>query len=370
ALKMGGKFMLNGDWLIDWPGEVEAGGTSFTYSRAEDDSETLSTLGPTTDNLTLMVLLREHNPGIHYEYWTPNTEITTTTRTTPLLLVSLPQDVSNTTSTTTTTTTTITTTITTTTTSPTTPSTYSSNLITTTTTTTPRPAVLTSVNKTKIHRPLPPPRRSDNEVHITSPMRKPKKPIKIKDGKRHKGEKQKGKRGQKGKGRKDKIAKKKRGKKGKVGKKEPEVPAVCAPCEKPRQQTKQMFCTSDFVSRVEVLGSETVGGERRYEVLVHQSYKNTVPLLHKEFLWVTNPCQCPLLRHGRSYLVMGITEVTRGREVRLVLTRGSYVRRYKPQNLARILRIRHNEMRFCRPWRRDLRFVQPAALNETDLNAT
>lgn len=113
------------------------------------------------------------------------------------------------------------------------------------------------------------------------------------------------------------------------------------------------------VSQVEVVNSEVVAGELRYEVLVHQSYKNTVPLLHKEFLWIPDPCQCPRLRLGLTYLVMGTTDNTKGREVRLVLPRHSYVRRFKARNLARILRVRHNEMRFCRPWRRDLRFLLP-----------
>ena len=49
--------MLNGDWLIDWPGAVDAGGASFTYTRAEDDSETLSTIGPVQQDLTLMVTI-------------------------------------------------------------------------------------------------------------------------------------------------------------------------------------------------------------------------------------------------------------------------------------------------------------------------
>lgn len=132
------------------------------------------------------------------------------------------------------------------------------------------------------------------------------------------------------------------------------------------------------VSRVEVMNSDPVGGERRYEVLVHQSYKNTVPLLHKEFLWVDNDCLCPKMRNGRSYLVMGLTEVRRGREVRLVLGNGSYVRRYNSRNLAKILKIRHNEMRYCRPWRRDLRFMQPVVapsnvnvnVNATNTTAT
>ncbi|XP_042221978.1 ADAMTS-like protein 5 [Homarus americanus] len=354
SLKEGSKFMLNGDWLIDWPGEVEAGGTSFTYSRSEDDSENLFTLGPTTEDLTLMVLLREHNPGIHYEYWTPNSQVSPDTS--PPIVVPLPPADTSTTTTPATTT--------------------SSSTSTTTTATTitsataPRPAILTGVNVTRFHKPpltrTRPPQRSENEIHTP---KKPKKPKSKGDGKGQRGRKRKkGQRGKKGKERKGKTEKKQRGRKGKKGgggKKKLDVPPTCGPCEKPRRQTKHMFCTSDFVSRVEVVGSEAVGGERRLEVVVHQSYKNTVPLLHKEFLWITNPCQCPLLRHGRSYLVMGVTEPTGGREVRLVLTRSSYVRRYKPRNLARILRIRHNEMRFCRPWRRDLRFVQTTSLNST-----
>ena len=82
---------------------------------------------------------------------------------------------------------------------------------------------------------------------------------------------------------------------------------------------------------MEVLGSDEVIGERRYEVLVHQSYKNTVPLLHKEFLWLDNPCNCPRLRTGRSYIVMGRTAVTKGNEVRFVLGAGTYVKRYNPR---------------------------------------
>lgn len=362
ALKAGSKFLLNGDWLIDWPGEVDAGGTLFTYARNEDESESLSALGPTSEDLTLMVLLREHNPGIYYEYWTPNSA----SGEAPPAVVPLPSATSSTPATTPTR-------------SPATPPTTSPTT-TTTTTLTPRPAVLTSVNVTRIRkpplrtplrrprprprppfrrrppfaphrRPSSPPNREDNDTY------RPKKPVK--PYKKPSKGKPKGEEGKGGKGRRKKK------------KKQPEVPASCGPCERPRR-AKQMFCTSDFVSRVEVINSEPVGGERRYEVLVHQSYKNTVPLLHKEFLWVDNNCLCPKMRHGRSYLVMGSTEVTRGREVRLVLRNGSYVRRYTPRNLARILRVRHNEMRFCRPWRRDLRFLRPEdkALNATAANAT
>ncbi|XP_071524370.1 ADAMTS-like protein 5 isoform X1 [Panulirus ornatus] len=344
ALKAGMKFMLNGDWLIDWPGEVDAGGATFTYTRAEDDSETLASLGPTTHDLTLMVLLREHNPGIHYEYWTPNSPPSPKTS---LLMIITPPPTASVTSATTTNTTTTSTNI---------------STPTTTTTTTSRPAILTSVGITRLHRlPLGSPPSSvapppfDNSTHTTPP--RPREPSKARGQGGRKGRKQKGHRGKK--------EKKRKGKKGKAeqrGKVELQEGERCEPCERPRRHTKRLFCTSDFVSRVEVMSSLAVGAEHRYEVLVHQSYKNTVPLLHKEFLWVTNACLCPRLRQGHSYLVMGVTEISRGREVRLVLGRESYVRRYKPRHLARILRIRHNEMRFCRPWRRDLRFLREVAL--------
>ncbi|ROT79811.1 putative ADAMTS-like protein 5-like [Penaeus vannamei] len=357
ALKAGSKFLLNGDWLIDWPGEVDAGGTLFTYARNEDESESLSALGPTSEDLTLMVLLREHNPGIYYEYWTPNSRRRGPSRRRPLPSVATsstrprphplrhPRRLPN---------------------------------HHDTTTPTPRPAVLTSVNVTRIRkpplrtplrrprpRPRPPFRRRPPFAHRRPPPPEPR-------GQRHVQTQEARQAVQEALEREAQGG----GGQGRERQTEEEEEAARSPCllrplrEAAARQADVLH--SDFVSRVEVINSEPVGGERRYEVLVHQSYKNTVPLLHKEFLWVDNNCLCPKMRHGRSYLVMGSTEVTRGREVRLVLRNGSYVRRYTPRNLARILRVRHNEMRFCRPWRRDLRFLRPEdkALNATAANAT
>ncbi|CAL4068157.1 unnamed protein product, partial [Meganyctiphanes norvegica] len=144
---------------------------------------------------------------------------------------------------------------------------------------------------------------------------------------------------------------KKKKKKGKT-----KLPVFCNSyvCKRPKK-AKENFCTSDFVSRVEVLSSEEWIGERRYEVLVHQSYKNIIPLMHKEFLWLDNPCNCPRLRTGRTYILMGNTAVTRGREVRFVLGSGTYVTKYNTKNLAKIIKIRNNQQRHCRPWRRSLR---------------
>jgi len=55
ALREKEKFLLNGDWLIDWPGELEAAGTVFSYSRNDNDSEALISRGPTKNDLNVMV---------------------------------------------------------------------------------------------------------------------------------------------------------------------------------------------------------------------------------------------------------------------------------------------------------------------------
>ncbi|XP_056368338.1 ADAMTS-like protein 5, partial [Oenanthe melanoleuca] len=66
-----GRFVLNGDWAIAWPGPYEAAGTVLTYSRAPDGTESLEAAGPTLEELHVMVLLQEPNPGIEYQFWLP-----------------------------------------------------------------------------------------------------------------------------------------------------------------------------------------------------------------------------------------------------------------------------------------------------------
>ncbi|NXT17004.1 ATL5 protein, partial [Prunella fulvescens] len=95
-----GRYVLNGDWAIAWPGPYEAAGTLLTYSRAPDGSESLEAPGPTREDLHVMVmegrgtrgghshlppcshgpcqplvspqvLLQEPNPGIEYQFWLP-----------------------------------------------------------------------------------------------------------------------------------------------------------------------------------------------------------------------------------------------------------------------------------------------------------
>uniref|UniRef100_A0A8B9F7F3 ADAMTS like 5 n=1 Tax=Amazona collaria TaxID=241587 RepID=A0A8B9F7F3_9PSIT len=64
-----GRYVLNGDWSIAWPGQYEAAGTWLRYTRTPDGTESLEAPGPTDEDL--QVLLQEPNPGIEYEFWLP-----------------------------------------------------------------------------------------------------------------------------------------------------------------------------------------------------------------------------------------------------------------------------------------------------------
>ncbi|NXL40060.1 ATL5 protein, partial [Glaucidium brasilianum] len=94
-----GRYVLNGDWSIAWPGPYEVAGTQLHYARAPDGTESLEGPGPTDEDLYVMVrvgaargrgqpvpdprslplalplpaqvLLQEPNPGIEYEFWLP-----------------------------------------------------------------------------------------------------------------------------------------------------------------------------------------------------------------------------------------------------------------------------------------------------------
>uniref|UniRef100_A0A8C5KTG3 ADAMTS-like 5 n=1 Tax=Jaculus jaculus TaxID=51337 RepID=A0A8C5KTG3_JACJA len=65
-----GRYVLNGDAAASAPGTYEVAGTRLLYTR-EGQAETLRAVGPTTHDLLLQVLLREPNPGVHFEFWLP-----------------------------------------------------------------------------------------------------------------------------------------------------------------------------------------------------------------------------------------------------------------------------------------------------------
>ncbi|XP_047454821.1 thrombospondin type-1 domain-containing protein 4 isoform X2 [Mugil cephalus] len=79
AMRSGtGASVVNGRWAVDPPGEYQAGGTIFTYTRPraqaegeEEKGESLRAPGPTTTQLQLYIIFHKENPGIDYEYYIP-----------------------------------------------------------------------------------------------------------------------------------------------------------------------------------------------------------------------------------------------------------------------------------------------------------
>uniref|UniRef100_UPI00398E7D77 ADAMTS-like protein 5 isoform X2 n=1 Tax=Pristiophorus japonicus TaxID=55135 RepID=UPI00398E7D77 len=65
-------YIINGNWVINWPGTYAVAGTKVHYRRSADHGESLEAMGPTKEDLHLMVLFMEQNSGIDYEYWLPN----------------------------------------------------------------------------------------------------------------------------------------------------------------------------------------------------------------------------------------------------------------------------------------------------------
>lgn len=60
-------YFLNGNFIIQWNGEYEAGGTTFYYERTAN-MENLTAPGPTNEPVVLQLLYQEKNLGIKYEY--------------------------------------------------------------------------------------------------------------------------------------------------------------------------------------------------------------------------------------------------------------------------------------------------------------
>nr|XP_042697670.1 A disintegrin and metalloproteinase with thrombospondin motifs 6 isoform X3 [Chrysemys picta bellii] len=64
-------YYINGAWTIDWPRKFDVSGTAFHYKRPTEEPESLEALGPTSENLIVMILLQEQNLGIRYKFNVP-----------------------------------------------------------------------------------------------------------------------------------------------------------------------------------------------------------------------------------------------------------------------------------------------------------
>ncbi|CAH1255357.1 ADAMTSL5 [Branchiostoma lanceolatum] len=103
----------------------------------------------------------------------------------------------------------------------------------------------------------------------------------------------------------------------------------CLACRKIKGRFKN-FCRSDFVVRVLVMSSRVYADSVRYDVKILYSFKNTFPLISREFIWVDGVCPCPKLVARREYVVMGSRSVMQQRgEARLVIGPKSWVRPWR-----------------------------------------
>ncbi|XP_042566847.1 thrombospondin type-1 domain-containing protein 4-like isoform X1 [Cyprinus carpio] len=75
-----GESVINGDWVIDRPGQFYAAGTQLTYKRPNEirsrAGESITAPGPTNQELHLFVIYQQPNPAVYYEYILPKDPIT------------------------------------------------------------------------------------------------------------------------------------------------------------------------------------------------------------------------------------------------------------------------------------------------------
>ncbi|KAK5915818.1 hypothetical protein CesoFtcFv8_001375 [Champsocephalus esox] len=278
------QFVINGNWKISIPGEYNVAGTKLVYRRSADTWESFEVPGPTQEDLHLMVLATDRNPGIEYEYWLPPGQYALHHgRRSPLRQAHhtdnyLPWDQPITTTTTTTTTTRA---------SPVTTRTHwnlisgnqpigfetshLANLPTTTVASPPHQPILPRLQREENHRNLLP---------------------------------------------------------------QPSPGRHCGKCHriKGRRERQRQYCQKDFVFRARVLGKLYRGQETRYDVQILHTYRNGFRLEHREFLWVPNVCDCPHLEEGKQYILMVRRHINHEETLnRILLEEESYVVPYRPR---------------------------------------
>ncbi|XP_061620818.1 ADAMTS-like protein 5 [Phyllopteryx taeniolatus] len=263
------QFVINGNWKISVPGEYNIAGTKLVYRRSADTWESFEVPGPTQEDLRLMVLATDRNPGIEYEYWLPPDKYNLHHgRRSPLRQAHhspsyLPWKQP-----------TITTTI------------------ATITPTRPPPV---STRPYWFVRPLKPPRQ---------PFRHPILP-RLEREENHRNLLP------------QPVPGRHCGKCRRV---------------KGRRERKRQYCQKDFIFRARVLGKLYRGEETRYDVQILHTYRNGFRLEHREFLWVPNVCDCPNLEKGKQYILMVRRHINYEHTLnRILLEEDSYVVPYRPR---------------------------------------
>ncbi|KAG7271777.1 hypothetical protein CRUP_032680 [Coryphaenoides rupestris] len=290
------QFVINGHWKISVPGEYSVAGTKLLYRRSADTWESFEVPGPTHEDLHIMVLATDSNPGIEYEYWLPPDRYALYHgRRSPLrqphhTASYLPWG------------------------PPPTPSTTTTRTTTTTTTTTRRP-LPASIRPKWVH-----PRKLACASPSDQPRPQPTSPSsRQRQQQPHPTYVWRGRTAQRN------LL--------------PHSPPGrhCGKCRRVRGrgERQRQYCLRDFVFRGKVMGKLYRGEETRYDVQVIHTYRNRYRLEHREFLWVSNVCDCPHLEQGRQYVLMVRRHINYEHTLdRILLEEGSYVALYRPREDA------------------------------------
>ncbi|XP_075061602.1 ADAMTS-like protein 5 isoform X2 [Mixophyes fleayi] len=238
-------YVINGNWAISWPGVYKVAGTEVHYTRTAASHEFLEASGPTDEDLYILVLFQEQNPGIEYEYWLPKQ-----------MYYNIQRD---------------------------------------------------SHAEQNMDRPQHP-----KDMVLDAWVRTPtsSSPKAIVGEQRIKNDR-----------------------------------TDCQKCVqfKGRSQRKKHYCQSDFVIRGKILGRRIMGQEIRYDLHVKHVYKNKFPLVHREYIWVANKCNCPELQDRQEYIMMPSRHVNYERTLnRILLSINSYVRpwsQHEDQQMQRLSKL-------------------------------
>ncbi|XP_033634112.1 ADAMTS-like protein 5 isoform X2 [Asterias rubens] len=275
-----GEFILNGDWIIDWPGDYEGVGTTIVYQRHRNGSEDVKIDGPTDKILEVMIIFREKNPGVEYEYWMPPQKHGRNTGKDQLLSDDILVDGQGR------------------------PSEQTDSET--------KPESVTSANSSMSQGEMD--EGEEEEGQASETKKKPKK--------------ERGKK--KDKNRKDRNK------------------ARCPKCRKVRGSRTSHFCENDFVLHVEITSKTIENGQTRFDATILQTYKNTVPLGRREYIWVPNVCKCPSLKTGSQYVITGNRRYdSETGETQLVVDRDNLVSAWKDGYHKKWDKIQARETLLC-----------------------
>ncbi|XP_063003158.1 ADAMTS-like protein 5 [Elgaria multicarinata webbii] len=244
------RYVINGEWSIDWPGAYAVAGTTVHYARTGDAQESLEAVGPTQEDVWVMVLFQEHNPGIEYQFWLPK---------------------------------------------------HQSHHVQSDASALRQPQTREAEGGAPGEAPTLPPATAATP-HFQNARGTTKKTPR--------------------------------------GEATPEPartdtqPGRCRQCDTPRGKSQRIrhYCSSDFVFRARILSKRYVGQETRYDVQVKHTYHNRFPIIHREYVWVSNTCDCPMLAERREYVLMARRHVNFEHTLnRILLQRWSYARPWSPR---------------------------------------